>query len=101
MCSGSGPASAKVIAYTDESGRYSLDLIPGVWDITIEMFGFTPLHEQVTIGPAPLYKNWTLVVPRINGAVQTGNADLVNPTAGRRGGRGLSFHVLQRPESSG
>ncbi len=78
--------SAKVIAYTDEEGRYSLDLTPGVWDIAIEMFGFTPLHEQVTVGAEPIYKNWTLVVPRINGVGQTAAADLVNPTAGRRGG---------------
>src|SRR5580658_10514867 len=81
--------SAKVVAYTDERGRYSLDLAPGAWDLTIEMFGFTTLHEQITVGAEPLNKNWTLVVPRINGAAATLASDIVNPTAGRgRGGRG-------------
>src|ERR1700733_9340675 len=73
--------SAKVTAYTDDNGRYSLDLTPGVWDISIEMFGFTPLHERVTVGTEATDRNWTLVVPRLNGVAQTTAADLVNPTA--------------------
>ena len=32
---------AKVIAYTDENGRYTMDLAPGAWDISVEMFEFT------------------------------------------------------------
>jgi hypothetical protein len=55
---------AKVVAYTNENGRYSLDLLPGVWDIEIEMFGFAPKHDQVTIGSEPTARDWTLEVPR-------------------------------------
>lgn len=28
--------AAKVTAYTDGNGRYSMDLTPGVWDIRVE-----------------------------------------------------------------
>ena len=57
---------SKVVAYTDESGRYTLDLGPGVWDVQVEMFGFTPLHETITVGDKPLgFKNWTLEMPRL------------------------------------
>ena len=57
--------SSKVVGYTDESGRYSLELGPGVWDVAVEMFGFTPVHETVTVGDKPAYKDWTLEMPRI------------------------------------
>ncbi|HEX5430593.1 MAG TPA: carboxypeptidase-like regulatory domain-containing protein, partial [Bryobacteraceae bacterium] len=56
---------AKVTTYTNASGRYSLDLAPGVWDIQVQMFGFTPLHQQVTIGATPVVKDWTLDMPRL------------------------------------
>jgi hypothetical protein len=57
--------STKVVGYTDESGRYTLELGPGVWDVAVEMFGFTPAHETVTMGDKPTYKDWTLDMPRI------------------------------------
>ena len=41
---------AKVVAYTDEGGRYTLDLTPGVWEIQVEMFGFRPKTQRVEIG---------------------------------------------------
>src|SRR5262245_58895711 len=56
---------AKVVAYTDESGRYSLDLTPGVWEIDIEMFGFVPFHSKVEIGYQPEQRAWTLEVVRL------------------------------------
>ena len=31
---------SKIVAYTDENGRYTLELKPGVWDVEIAMFGF-------------------------------------------------------------
>ena len=37
---------AKVAAYTDEGGRYNLDLTPGVWEIEVEMFGFRPKTQR-------------------------------------------------------
>ena len=30
---------AKIVTYTDENGRYLLDLTPGVWDLEVTMFG--------------------------------------------------------------
>ncbi len=77
----------KVIGYTDENGQYHLDLAPGPWNIDIEMFGLTPLHGIVTIGGDTVYKEWTMVVPRING--DTGAALATMPNVGNgRGGRG-------------
>jgi hypothetical protein len=32
---------AKVTAFTDENGRYILELTPGVWQIEVSMFEFT------------------------------------------------------------
>ena len=59
---------AKVTTFTDESGRYTLDLAPGVWDIQVQVFGFTTVHQQVTVGAEPVYKDWTVEMPRIAGA---------------------------------
>jgi hypothetical protein len=60
--------SSKVVGYSDESGRFTLELGPGTWDVQLEMFGFTPLHETVTVGDKPAYKDWTLEMPRIGEA---------------------------------
>jgi hypothetical protein len=54
----------KVVAYTDEKGQYMMDLDNGVWDIKVEMFGFTPVHSQLTISPGS-YKDWTIEMPRL------------------------------------
>jgi hypothetical protein len=54
----------KVVAYTDEQGRYTMDLDSGVWDIKVEMFGFTTAHSQLTISPGS-YKDWTIEMPRL------------------------------------
>lgn len=56
----------KIVAYTDENGRYSLDLPSGTWDVEVDMFGFTPVHEQLQIGNKPLIHEWTLDMPRLN-----------------------------------
>ena len=32
--------TVKLIAYTDEDGRYSIELTPGTWEIQVEMLGF-------------------------------------------------------------
>jgi hypothetical protein len=55
---------ARLVAYTDESGRYTLDLTPGLWEIQIDMFGFTSLTGRVDIGSEPISRDWTLEVPR-------------------------------------
>ncbi|HEX3879554.1 MAG TPA: carboxypeptidase-like regulatory domain-containing protein [Bryobacteraceae bacterium] len=86
---------AKIVAYTNEDGRYSLELTPGAWDIDIEMFGFTTLHSQITITNDASYRDWTLQVPRVEGAPTEMNAPLTTATGrngrGGRGGRGGQF----------
>jgi hypothetical protein len=55
---------AKVVAYTDESGRYTLDLTPGVWQIDIEMFGFATLHGDIDMSAEAVSRDWTIEMPR-------------------------------------
>ncbi len=55
---------AKVVAYTDADGRYSLDLSPGIWTIEISSFGFRPISQEVTITSADSSREWTLEMPR-------------------------------------
>ena len=40
---------AKLVTYTDQNGRYYLDLTPGVWEIEISMFGFKTLTSSITV----------------------------------------------------
>jgi hypothetical protein len=54
----------KVVAYTDETGRYTMDLEAGVWEIKVEMFGFTPVESQITVAPGS-YRDWTIEMPRL------------------------------------
>ncbi len=79
--------TSKVVAYTDEAGRYTLPLGPGVWDVQVEMFGFTPLHETVTLSDKPLYKDWALEMPRIgeSAAAATPATARPRPTRQRQG----------------
>ena len=62
---------AKVVAFTDGNGRYSLELTPGVWDIEITSFGFLPERRQITITSEPSSSDWTIEMPR---AGQPGSA---------------------------
>ena len=57
----------KVVAYTDENGRYTLNLAPGVWDIQVQILGFTTVQNQVTVAAEPVFKDWTLEMPRLGG----------------------------------
>ena len=75
--------SATVTAFTDESGRYSMDLGPGAWDIQVEMFGFTPVHQEITVGDKPTTKNWTIEMPRLAGAGATPAATSSNGSTRR------------------
>jgi hypothetical protein len=80
----------KVVGFTDANGRYSLNLPPGVWDIQVEMLGFTTVHNQVTVGAEPVYRDWILEMPRVEGA-SSANAVPNGTGRGRRGfgpGRG-------------
>src|SRR5580704_1367838 len=56
----------KVKTFTDESGRYSMDLSPGIWDIQVEMFGFPTVHQTVSISDQPSVTNWALEMARLS-----------------------------------
>jgi hypothetical protein len=73
--------STKVVTYTDDAGRYSLDLKPGVWDIQVEMLGFNAVHEQVSIGDVPAIKDWTLEMPRLGESAASRQAAASDKTA--------------------
>src|SRR5215831_5066409 len=88
---------AKVTAFTDERGRFTMDLIPGVWDIQVEMFEFTPVKGQVSVGVERISKDYVLTMPKVaqrDGAAAAVTTTTVAPTpqipgqAGRRGNRG-------------
>ncbi len=56
--------TVKLVAYTDESGQYSLDLTPGTWDISVEMMGFTTQTVRIS-GDSDTTRDWALEMPRI------------------------------------
>ncbi len=86
----------KVVAFTDENGRYTINLAPGVWDIQVEMIGFTIAHQQITVADQPVARDWTLEMPRYGGlpiapgaATPAPAVAATTPTRGARGqGRG-------------
>src|SRR5580658_8693405 len=51
--------TAKVVAYTNEDGSYSMNLPAGEWDIQVQAFGFTIANDHITVGNEPGFKNWT------------------------------------------
>jgi Carboxypeptidase regulatory-like domain len=55
----------KVIAYSDENGRYSMELAPGSWDISVEMFEFTTAAGKLTVADAPTQREWALEMPKL------------------------------------
>src|SRR5258706_9991255 len=55
---------AKLVAYTDENGRYTMNLPPGDWDIQVEAFGFTPVRARIKMQNEPISKGWTLDMPK-------------------------------------
>src|ERR1019366_4687211 len=88
---------AKVTAFTDENGRYTLELTPGVWQIEVSMFEFTTAKGQVTVSDGAIARDWVLNMPKLSergGAVAVGGAPAspfpAAPGIGRgaRGGRG-------------
>src|SRR5260370_16564992 len=54
---------AKVVAYTNEAGRYVLDLTPRVWEIEIEMFRFATRQPTVPFRYQSPPPNYTLYTP--------------------------------------
>jgi len=90
----------KITTFTDESGRYALDLAPGVWDVQVQVFGFTPVHEQMTVGSAPANKDWTVEMPRTAGAPAPGPAAQTRNRGGGRGGFARGGPPPNRPAAA-
>src|ERR1039458_9841306 len=57
---------AKVTAFTDENGRYTLELTPGVWQIEVSMFEFTTAKGQVTVSDGTAGRDWVLNMPKLS-----------------------------------
>lgn len=77
--------ATKVTAFTDENGQYRMDLAPGVWDISVEMFEFTAAAGQVVIAAdSPVQKDWTLEMPRLGQPAGSVTAQAQQPRAGRQ-----------------
>ncbi len=55
--------TVKLVAYTDESGQYSLVLTPGTWEISVEILGFIPQTLRVS-GDSDTVHDWALEMPR-------------------------------------
>jgi hypothetical protein len=76
---------ATIVAYTDETGRYSMDLLPGVWEIQVAMFGFATVNERIDLGESSITREWVLTMPKIGGAAAV---QMLTPIPGRGGRRG-------------
>src|ERR1022692_4529703 len=57
---------ARVTAFTDENGRYTLELTPGVWQIEVSMFEFTTAKGQVTVSDGTAGRDWVLNMPKLS-----------------------------------
>src|SRR5436190_14271860 len=57
---------AKLTAFTDENGRFTLDLTPGAWQIEVSMFEFTTAKGQVTVSDTPVTRDWVLNMPKLS-----------------------------------
>ncbi len=87
---------AKVTAFTDENGRYSLELTPGVWQIEVGMFEFTTAKGEVKISDEVIARDWVLNMPKLSergGAAAVPSPALPSPAVpgmgqGARGARG-------------
>src|ERR1022692_752858 len=74
---------AKVTAFTDENGRYTLELTPGVWQIEGSMFEFTTAKGQVTGSDGAIARDWVLNMPKLSerdGTAAAGDAGAQAPT---------------------
>lgn len=81
----------QISAFTDENGRYTMELSPGTWEIRVEMFELTPQTERVTIGTTPVDHDWVLTMPKIGqraGAPASASGTAPRAQTGARGGRG-------------
>ena len=78
---------AKLVTYTDQNGRYYLDLTPGVREIEVRMFGFKTLTSSITVKDQTVSRDWTIEMPRPEGAAPATPAPSTAPTRAANGGR--------------
>ncbi len=71
--------TAKVLAYTDENGRYSLELTPGNWDVSVEILGFTTQVARVS-GDTDSNREWAMEMPRIGDPTPVVSATTLSAT---------------------
>lgn len=88
----------KVSTISDENGRYHFDnLTAGDWEFTVEMFGFAPAKQKLTIGAVSLPFEWNLTLAPKPVAAAPRRAP------GQGGGRGGGFTNLtlnnQQPDA--
>ncbi len=90
----------RIAVLTDEAGHYTLpDLPTGVWQFTVEMFGFAPTQRQVTVAEGPGSVDFNLELrTRPRAATQTRPGDGGGP-GGRRGFQNLSLNGANNVES--
>jgi hypothetical protein len=63
----------KVAVYTDDTGKYTLELTPGVWQLRVEMHSFREASRQIEVpnmSEAPAV-DWVLEMPRRESAPAT------------------------------
>jgi len=54
-------ADHNLVAVTDQQGKYSIpDLTDGVWTIQVEMLGFTPIKQDITVAAGIPASDWDL-----------------------------------------
>ena len=82
---------ASLATSTDEAGRYTLDLTPGVWEIQVEIFGFNPASRKIEIGLEPSSVDWTLEMPRLGDAVAAPHAASPAVSASHGGFQNMSI----------
>jgi hypothetical protein len=73
---------AQIVANTDDSGRYTMDLLPGIWEIQVEMFEFTTVTDKIDIAQGAMTRDWVLTMPKVGGASA---APVIGPIPGRNG----------------
>ncbi len=51
----------KLVTITGEDGRYTFEgMTAGVWQVSVELFGFTTARKNIEIGSTPVNTDWSL-----------------------------------------
>jgi trimeric autotransporter adhesin len=73
---------AKVVTASDDLGRYAMDLTPGVWRLTVQMFGFQDAGRDIEVPwEGPVSWHWTLEIKLREAEVSQEVLDLMAASA--------------------